>query len=213
MSRRLELKGKKFGKLTVIGFSCIKNNLTYWKCTCACGKRIIAIGRDLKKCHTKSCGCLKLELQSKRFFKHGMGYKDQFYRTWHNMKQRCLNKNNLKYKHYGGRGIKLCNAWMDFMNFKYDMHKSYLEHVKKHGSGYATTIERKNNNKGYCKINCKWTTQKEQVNNARSNHLLSFNGITLTMSQWAKEINISYSKLKQRINKLHWSVEKSLTTK
>lgn len=117
------------------------------------------------------------------------------------MLERCNNPNSIRFYDYGGRGIKVCERWLKFENFLEDMG----ERPKN------TTIERKENNKGYYKENCRWATVKEQCNNRRSNHFLTFNEKTQTMAQWADEIEISSNTICMRLRS-GWSVEKALTT-
>jgi len=95
--------------------------------------------------------------------KHGLAG-TPFYSVWYNMKSRCFNENVKEFKFYGGRGITVCKRWLNFINFKDDMHISYLDHKAKHET---TTIERKDNYKGYCPDNCCWATQEEQKKNLR----------------------------------------------
>jgi len=92
----------------------------------------------------------------------------KFYKVWENMKSRCGNKNHKSYKHYGGRGITVCQEWLDFNSFRDDMYGSYLSHVEEHGQA-NTKIERKDVNRGYSKANCTWATYKAQARNMRSN--------------------------------------------
>lgn len=141
----------------------------YYKCICKCGnvvkrERWTLLGNNSK---VKSCGCYKKEFLSKERKTHGMS-ETRFYNIYLGMKNRVFNTNYKKYKQYGGRGIKVCERWLDFKNFKKDMHESYLEHVKKHGEE-NTTIERKEIDGDYCPDNCIWATKTEQ------NHNRSFN--------------------------------------
>jgi hypothetical protein len=105
------------------------------------------------------------------------------YAIWKSMRTRCCNKNCAAYKHYGGRGIKICQRWMDsFENFLNDMgERPSMEH----------TLDRIDNNGDYCVENCRWATQLEQKNNTRKNAFLSFNGKTQTIAYWARELNLS----------------------
>ena len=92
----------------------------------------------------------------------------RFHNIWGGMKQRCRNPRDINFDRYGGRGIKVCNRWSIFINFKDDMLESYLAHVKIFGKK-QTTIDRRNNDGNYCKKNCKWATYKEQANNTSRN--------------------------------------------
>lgn len=125
--------------------------------------------------------------------------KTKFYNKWRSMKRRCYAPQDHQYKHYGGRGIQICPHWQKFENFRDDMYESYLMHVKEHGEK-NTTIERIDNNGNYEKQNCRWATIKEQQNNSRNNHFVSFQGKTMTISQWSEELKISRSKLNYRLS-------------
>ncbi len=120
------------------------------------------------------------------------------------MKQRCYNPKNLAYKNYGGRGIKVCDRWLEnFDNFYQDMgNKPSIQH----------TIERIDNDGNYEPKNCRWATKQEQVNNCRSNINITYNGKTQNLTQWSKELNIKFIKLYKRL-KRDWSVEDTFNIK
>lgn len=134
----------------------------------------------------------------KRFKKHGM-WKTSYYRRWLAINQRCTNLNYSQYKDYGGRGIR--NEWTSFEDFKKDMYPSYLEHLKKHGER-QTRIERINNDENYNNQNCRWATCKEQMRNRRNNHMITANGKTQCLTDWAIEIGIGYPALWKRLKKM-----------
>ena len=143
--------------------------------------------------------------------KHGMKG-TRFYRIWTGMKTRCLNKNHVWYKHYGGRGIVICDEWTEFKNFSKDMYNTYCQHSIIFGE-MDTSIDRIDPNKGYNKENCKWATKKEQSNNARNNVKIEYDGETKTLYEWAEKTGINYQRLWQRIFKEGMPLEKALTTK
>ena len=196
-------KGDKFNRLTAVRFDHISNKRQFWLFKCDCGKEKIINASNARRGLTKSCGCLLEEHLSKGIsnFKNGMSG-TKIYGTWYNMKARCLNKNDPSYKNYGGRGITVCKEWMKFENF----YRNMGDKPKK------LSLDRINNNGNYCKKNCKWSTLSEQQNNTRRNHLLIFQGKTQTMAQWAKELNIDYNTLFNRLKK-GWSIEKILNSK
>jgi len=199
MPKRLELIDKKFGRLTVLGFAYVKNSRSYLKCKCDCGSEKNIAEHDLKNGNTKSCGCLKKEGNRKT---HGMRY-TRAYKSWSGMKSRCLNKNSTNYKYWGGRGITFCEKWIKFENFYADMGKCPK----------GKSIERKNNNENYYPKNCYWANIKEQNNNKRNNHFLTYKRKTMTVSHWAKFLNINQSTLKNRLLKIEKSsLHKALTT-
>lgn len=122
------------------------------------------------------------------------------YRTWANLKGRCTNPNLPGYKDYGGRGISVCERWQKFENFYADMGEK--------PSGM--TLERKDNNGNYEPDNCKWATQAEQSINKRNNRMVTFNGETMCLRDWAQRIGLDSSTLHARLSH-GWPVEFALT--
>lgn len=102
------------------------------------------------------------------------------YRIWKGMRNRCNNKNNKDYKYYGGRGIKIDSCWNNFMNFLRDMGQA-PENM---------TLDRVNNDKDYCKNNCKWSTRKEQANNRRTRGSSRFNGVSKKGNKWIAQATV-----------------------
>lgn len=141
-------------------------------------------------------------------FKHGMR-SEPFYKNWCGMRYRCENPNTTGYKNWGGRGIKVCKRWKIFLNFKKDMYKDYLDHVKKFGRR-NTCLERINNNKNYCPSNCRWANRFEQNSNTRKSTIIELNGEKLTMSQWSRKIGVDRATILYRVFKARWPLEKAL---
>jgi hypothetical protein len=132
--------------------------------------------------------------------KHGK-HESPVYNAWHGMKQRCLNPNNPRYKDYGGRGIKIHDAWLEFVDFYKDMGDCPVGRL----------LDRIDNNGNYEPNNCRWATPREQQNNMRSNKMITFNGIRQTTTQWARDLDINPSTLFKRLNRSKWTVERALS--
>ena len=211
MSKLIDLTGMKFGRLTVIDRAkdgTRANGSTYvrWICRCDCGKELIVCGGNLRRGYSKSCGCYQKEQLAKIETKHGQaihGKRSRLYICWRGIKLRCNNPNNPSYKDYGGRGISMCNEWMnDFQAFN--------NWAISHGYADNLTIDRIDVNGNYEPSNCHWVTMKEQQNNRRNNHLITHNGETHTMMQWSEITGIAFHTIKSRL-KSGWSVERALT--
>lgn len=195
------LVGQKFSRLEVKSFSHItKNRLVYWNCLCICGTFRPIRGTRLKSGYTVSCGCYQKEIGKTAGITHGMS-KDPTHIIWRAIKHRCYNPKATVYKYYGERGIKLCDRWLKFENFLTDMGE------KPEG----LSIERKDNNLGYFKNNCKWATQKEQANNKRNNVWITVDGITHNVTQWERIKRHSVGLVSGRIFR-GWSPEKAVMT-
>lgn len=206
MGKFIDLTGKRFGRLTAIervGTS--TNGCVVWRCSCDCGCEVSVMSASLRQGFTKSCGCYNREESSKRSYKHGM-IGSRLYRIWSAMIERCSNANNSSYKSHGGRGIQVCEEWRtDFASFmKWALSSGYADNL---------TIDRIDNDKDYEPSNCRWITHREQQNNKRDNHLLTFNGETHNVTQWSQITGIKRTTLYNRLNVLNWSVERALTTR
>lgn len=138
--------------------------------------------------------------------KHGhsiRGNRTREYISWANLKIRCYKKNHPYYPDYGGRGITVCERWLNsFENFLSDMGRCPDGH----------TIDRINNDGNYEPSNCRWATKVEQASNRKSNRVLTFNGKTQIAKRWAEELGIGYQTLIFRL-KSGWPVERALTAK
>lgn len=193
--------GSKFGNWTVVSQSEVrKNGNIYWVCICDCGIKKHVQGRNLLNKLSLSCGCLRVISVVDRLKTHGLS-KSKIYTIWQAMKSRCLNKNNVEYKNYGGRGIKICKRWQQsFEEFYKDMHIEYRDGLE---------LERKNVNGHYYKNNCKWATRKEQQRNKRNNHYFKYNGQNKTLVEWEEITGIKANTILTRIRR-GWAEEKIL---
>lgn len=185
-----------------IGNDKVVNKHRYADFKCYCGNIFRTTVGKIKSGHTKSCGCLHSKGLSERNTVHGLRSKPE-YSLWLNMKQRCSNPKFPKYENWGGRGITVCERWIDsFENFYNDMGEK---------PSHCRGLDRIDNNKGYSMENCRWATSKEQNNNKRNNHFVEYNGRRNTLSQWATELGFREGILLHRLTN-KWSVEKAFET-
>ncbi len=194
---RLNIVGCIFGRLTVIEFSGVKNQKTLWLCKCSCGKEIVAVGAMLKAGNTNSCGCFKIDGIVNRSLKHGhqrIGNKSAEYRAWRHMKSRCYNPNVERYDNYGGKGVIVCDRWINsFENFYLDMGQrpSPLHSVDRYPDV----------NGNYEPSNCRWATTEQQSRNTTKNHWLEYGGEKLVLSDWAIKLKTFPANINRMLKK------------
>lgn len=188
MSKVIDLKGRVFGRLTVLfrnGSS--KRGRAKWDCICECGNKTNTAANNLLNGDTLSCGCLMIERVKKAKFVHGVSNKTTEYRAWVNMKTRCYRVIGEDYPDYGGRGIIVCGRWKNsFVNFLADMGK---KPTPQH------SIERRNTDGHYEPDNCYWGTEEIQVRNKRNNRWLECNGLKMIITDWARYFGIDQGNL------------------
>lgn len=171
----IDLTGKRFGRLAVIGIAENNAGRIKWECRCDCGNMHVASGVHLKSGGTQSCGCFQRESLGNNRRTHGKT-RTRVYAAFQHMRRRCESPNDGDYLDYGGRGIKICDRWATFENF--------LEDMGEPEKGYS--LGRIDNNGNYEPDNCKWATADEQANNKRNSHLITWNGQTLNLTTWAR---------------------------
>jgi len=190
-----DISGHTFGRLTAIGP--VARSPIRWLCICVCGSETFVRTERLNNTKVRSCGCLTTD----RVTKHKL-HGHPLYSTWKAIRQRTSNPNSPAYPNYGGRGIHLDPAWDDFAQFVKDMDdKPTPEHQ----------IERRDNDKGYSADNCYWATRLQQMRNTRRNRILTLNGVSKCVPEWAEHLGIGVGAIHSRI-KYGWSDEKTLTT-
>lgn len=196
--RLVDMTGLKFGLLTVIGRveSTDKNGQAMWRCDCECGGSTNARGTALRAGHYQSCGCL----QGNRT--HGLS-NCQEYESWRAIRQRCLNSKCKSFKNYGGRGIAICNRWLEsFENFLADMG---------HAPAPRMQIDRIDNNGNYEPSNCRWATVKEQSRNRRNNHFVTVDGQEMVLMDACIKYGIGHPTVLYRMRN-GWSCEDAIKT-
>ena len=198
--KRVDLTGRKFGRLTVVGYAAsMPNGQLKWHCRCECGATRVVYGVHLNRGKTRSCGCYNNEVHS-TLSGRSKGAASE-YKTWSSMLNRCENPNAQEFDRYGARGIAVCDRWHDLECFLQDMGR---RPSSKH------SIDRINNNGDYEPGNCRWATRQTQQNNLRSNRIVSFGGKSLTVAQWARDVGCSWSVIFCRLER-GWTVERALT--
>lgn len=193
-----------FGRLTVgsLGPS-TKHGKRRWHCVCECGAKVLVVGAQLTSGHTTSCGCFARDLARTTKLKHGRAGTPE-YHAWWNMIARCTNPENAYYRDYGGRGIRVCERWLNSF-------ESFLEDVgERPGVGYS--LDRyPDQNGNYEPENVRWATANQQCRNLRTNVLLTLNGKSATAAEWAEITGLSAITIATR-RKRGWSDERALTT-
>lgn len=211
MGKFKDLTGQKIGKLTVEK-KIEGSKPTKWLCKCDCGNYKEIFGSNLTRNHTTSCGCLAIKKRSERMKKNNPGKIHNLYHTrlhtiWTAMKQRCYSTSHIHYKNYGGRGITICEEWLDKENgmlnfYNWAMANGYKENL---------TIDRIDVNGNYKPNNCRWITMQEQQNNKRNNYIIKYNNKEYTMTNLARKYNINPDRLSERLRN-GWDLEKALKT-
>jgi hypothetical protein len=180
--------GKKFGRLTVVKQEGQDNfNNKCYECLCECGATKIISGASLRRGATQSCGCLHKERAAAYCARtkktHGLSQTAE-YTAWEGLKQRCLNPANKDYHKWGGRGITVCDEWINsFEQFLSDMGTRPDKH----------TLDRRDVNGPYSKDNCRWVTHKTQQRNKRSSRYIEHDNQTLCISEWAEILDVQIS--------------------
>lgn len=185
--KRLEVPvGKKFNKLTIVKELPTGPNGRVFECVCDCGNKKQILLQHFVKSKIVSCGCYRNSVNTK----HGM-WESREYSSWENMIQRCTNPKARKYNLYGGRGITVCDEWLNsFQTFYNDMGERPM----------GTSLDRIHGDLGYFKDNCKWSTTREQFANLRyfNTHVTHF-GVKQTVEQWLIQLNINKDIFKSRV--------------
>lgn len=192
MSDPVHLVGETFGRLTVVAQAPHYNGRVSWICLCSCFKFKTTDSKSLRTGAVTSCGCIRRT--------HGLTG-SPLHKVWTNMRDRCNNPRSKDFKHYGGRGIKVCKRWDDFELFLHDMGERPPN----------TSIDRRDNNKDYSPANCYWATPLEQHRNTRHNRKLTAGGRTQLMIDWTRELGGCDTLIITRL-RIGWSIKDACLT-
>lgn len=193
------LVGKCFGLWSVLSFShfCYalgaprKQRKAVWYCQCACGSERCVEGPSLRGGSSLSCGCQQKAAVRKAATTHGL-YGHPIYSTWQHMHQRCYNKNNRNYHHYGAKGITICQRWHSFERFFEDMSPTWSR---------GMSIERRSNKLGYFRANCLWIPRNSQPRNTSQCIWITYRGERKILADWARELGIHRGTIMYRLNR------------
>lgn len=197
----VRLEGRVFGLLTVLRREGSNKNFATWRCRCSCGQEVTVRGDRLRQGAKKSCTQNGHRANSK--YPPGTLKRNiSEYHSWQGARQRCLNLNDFAYPNYGGRGITVCERWLDFNNFLADMgRKPTLKH----------TLERIDVNGNYEPSNCRWATRNEQMRNVRKSVYVEVEGVRVNLLNIADKLGVDRVLVRGRIQR-GWSLEAALST-
>jgi hypothetical protein len=177
-----DLIGKRFGKLTIRDtFSDKKNTLA--NCICDCGNSRPIRVYDLKRGHTKSCGCGRGTKRNKRG-------KAPLYYTWRSMKERCNRPKHKSFKYYGGKGVTVCEEWLKSF-------ETFSEWCIANGWELGLEIDREDSNGNYEPSNCRFVTRIENLNNRSHTHKVRINGEIIPLMQAFKQQMITKKRFRE----------------
>jgi hypothetical protein len=183
--------GRTFDYITVLGPAPFTGKPGFVHCECQCGKQWLVLGAKLKNGNTTSCGCKRTERVVAMNSSHRMSRSPE-YKSWAEMRQRCLNPKNPRFHHYGGRGISVCPRWLEsFGNFFADMGLK---------PSSAHTLDRIDVNGNYDPSNCRWATWKQQQNNRRDTVLVEHRGEIRSVTEWSEATGIAKTSLSRYVS-------------
>jgi hypothetical protein len=193
-----------FGRLQVLyrGPNDSKNK-AQWYCQCVCGTTLLVRGASLLSGNTSSCGCLRKEIRRQTLEGPALRYVPE-YEVWRHMKQRCMDPKHISYPNYGGRGITICERWLEsFQNF--------LEDMGPRPTPQHSLDRFPDKNGNYEKSNCRWATPSEQTRNMRTNRMIMLDGHTACLADWLLIKGLSKRTFHSRCQS-GWTVERALMT-
>lgn len=186
--------GRRYGSLVVLSFAGLSSRgHATWRCSCACGREVVALGFNLRNGNTGSCGCARKRVSREKATSHGRSG-SRLYLVWAAMLSRCRNPRDKNYPRYGGRGISVCDRWLRFEGFYADMHPR----------PDGLSLDRVDNDGGYSPENCRWATRCEQGANMSRSVRLVVSGASLSLSDAEALFGVGRGTIYARLRK-GWS--------
>lgn len=193
--------GQQYGRWTIVRWSHRAPGAgDHWVCRCECGTEKTVRAANIVRGQSRSCGCYSREVRSVGHPRHGKS-RTRVYKKWASMISRCKSPANPSYRHYGGRGICVCDRWLSFENFWADMGEP----------GPGQSLDRIDVDGNYEPSNCRWASIRTQNNNKNTNRFLSCDGKTMTVAEWARHTGIRYGTLVERL-RAEWPIDQALKT-
>lgn len=202
------LVGQRYGRLIVLSFVEKRSGHSLWECLCDCGARTSALGTNLKRRNTSSCGCLHKETTSRVKKTHGCsGGSRREYTAYQSMIGRCYRSSRRSYRHYGARGIVVCDRWKNGEGALSGF-ECFLADMGEHpGAGYS--IDRMNNDGNYEPSNCRWATAKQQAGNTSRSRWIEHQGERLILADLSRKTGVGHTTILQRLSK-GWSIDQAV---
>jgi len=206
----MDLEGKRFGRLVVAGFAGTTGKHSHWWCRCDCGKITKPTTIKLRGGKTKSCGCHALDARRKAATRHGEATsrsRTSEYRSYHHMRRRCLNPKDAAFPDYGGRGITICDRWLNGEDGRSGLECFLADMGRKPSATHS--LDRIDSDGNYEPSNCRWGTKKEQARNRRSNRYVEVRGERLSVPDACERLGVSYKMVIGRL-KRGWAVDRAV---
>lgn len=214
--RAESLAGRRFGRLIVVALLGMRGKLAAWHCKCDCGADVLVGAPNLISGRMRSCGCLLKEVRPTNNLKHGemrrRGAQRRTieYNCYQHIKNRCYSKTAAAFDRYGGRGIKVCDRWLNGDGARSGF-ECFLADMGRRPDGCDSIDRFPDNDGNYEPGNCRWATTKEQASNRRSSRHIEHEGVTRTLSEWAEHVGLRIDTLHQRLG-LGWDFARSIGT-
>ena len=188
----IDITGQRFGKLVATRPAGSRNGYTEWTCMCDCGNVVNVRTTNLRSGNSQSCGCTARQATIKRNTTYG-DTGTRLHQIWRSMKQRCYDPGNQAYARYGGRGIVMCEEWLEYHAFKaWALANGYSDNL---------SIDRIDVNGNYEPSNCRWADILTQANNKRNNRVITAHGKTMTLAQWSRHSGLALRTIQERLRR------------